>query len=182
MSNLIEKMRERREKNASSTFSIARKSKAQPLSGVKSNKGVYLALAVVGVTVGGVVLVSLLSGSKSGGYSINSNSPKLPSQTPNTPSTSSYTPPATTSSFVVNSKYNASDTMVVQAFLYRFYPDTIAEIGDIGTNGKPDGIWGANTEKVANAVVAQYSWKNVAELVDSAKNNKVPGVWYREAY
>lgn len=176
MSNLIEKMRERREKNASSMFSIARKSKAQPLSGVKSNKGVYLALAVVGVTVGGVVLVSLLSGSKSGGYSINSNSPKLPSQTPNTPSTS----PATTSSFVVNSKYNSSDTMVVQAFLYRFYPDTIAEIGDIGTNGKPDGIWGNNTQKAVNEVVETWAWNSVDELVQYAKKGVAPSYYQKE--
>jgi hypothetical protein len=180
MSKLIEKVREQRKKNASSTFSIARKSNAQTLSGVKSKKSVYLAVAAVGVAVGGVVLFSLLSGSKSGGYSINSNNPKLPPQTPNTPSTSSYTPTATTSSFVVNSKYNSSDTMAVQAFLYRYYPKAILSIGDIGTNGKPDGIWGNNTQKVVDDVVENWAWNSVDELVQYAKKGVAPSYYSRE--
>jgi hypothetical protein len=134
----------------------------------EKNMLLYGGLAVVGV--GAVITtIVLVSGGKKSTYGLTTPDKNKPPTTPQTASSpqSSYTPPKTSS-------YSQQDTIVVQTYLYKYYPQTIQRIGDIGTNGKPDGVWGNNTRKVVESVVSQYRWSSVDQILDYAKRGQAP--------
>jgi hypothetical protein len=102
---------------------------------------------------------------------------KNPSPSPNTQtnpaytSGGGYTPPKPTQNAW---RFNQNDTIIVQKYLYTYYPATIKRVGDIGTNGKPDGAWGNNTQRAVDSVVANYGWTSEQQLVEYAKAGSYP--------
>jgi hypothetical protein len=132
----------------------------------KAQKKLIVGASIVGGAAVLGTIIYFATQPKTGGYNVKTSENKVPptpaATPPPTVNTSTYTPPATTS------KYDAATTTAVQKMLYYYYPITIKNIGDIGTNGQPDGIWGTNTAKVVASVIQNYGWAGEAQIIEYA--------------
>ena len=141
----------------------------------KQQKNFWLGVALVGGAGIVVTAIVLSSGGNKNQFGLQTASNDKAPPTNNTGNSGGYNGGGAVQQPYVNPNgYSTADTIAVQTYLYKHYPTTISKIGDIGTNGKPDGIWGNNTTKVVNSVISSYYWNSVAELIEYAKNKQVP--------